>query len=52
VHAGLSSLLVAEDARAGEGKRRFSAINVVEATYGSNCQGVSKGNVTQALATA
>ena len=49
----LASLLVADDARAADSKRRFSTISVVEATYGGgNCPSVSKGNVTQALAAA
>ena len=31
-------------------KKRSNAIKVLEATYGGNCQGVTKGNVTQFVA--
>jgi hypothetical protein len=47
----LPVLALMTDALAGD-KRRFSAIKVIEATYGGNCAGVPKGNATQTLAAA
>jgi hypothetical protein len=41
---------VTDDVSARENRR--SAIKVLEATYGGNCQGVTKGNVTQFVASA
>ena len=35
-----------------EDKKQRSAIKVLEATYGGNCAGVAKGNVTQFIASA
>ncbi len=42
---------VTDDVGAAENKRS-NAIEVLEATYGGNCQGVTKGNVTQFVASA
>jgi hypothetical protein len=42
---------VTDNVSAAENKRS-NAIKVLEATYGGNCQGVTKGNVTQFVASA
>jgi hypothetical protein len=42
---------VTDDVGAAENKRS-NAIKVLEATYGGNCQGVTKGNVTRFVASA
>jgi hypothetical protein len=42
----------ATDELAAAEKKRANTIKVVEATYGGNCDGVTKGNVTSFLASA
>jgi hypothetical protein len=37
---------------AAEGRKPLNAIRVLEATYGGNCAGVAKGNVTKFIASA
>jgi hypothetical protein len=43
-------VLCAADVSFAAGKKQLPTIRIIEATYGANCQNVSKGNVTRFVA--